>query len=110
MIKGMTVRLQTLTESGTDGFNRTTYEEGWIDVTNVLVGEPTTEDVINSLEIHGKRLAYTLGLPKGDEHDWTDKLVQFWGHTFRTFGEVTQGIEANIPLLWNKKVKVELYE
>ena len=35
--------------------------------------------------------------------------VEFFGQRFRTYGDVTEGIEAMIPLQWNKKVKVERY-
>ena len=38
MIKGITVKLLTLTYKGRDRFNRPTYTEEWVDVTNVLVG------------------------------------------------------------------------
>ena len=36
--------------------------------------------------------------------------VAFFGQKFRAYGSVTQGMEAMIPLRWNKKVKVERYE
>ncbi len=36
--------------------------------------------------------------------------VEFFGRKFRTYGAVTEGIEALIPLSWNRKVKVERYE
>ena len=48
--------------------------------------------------------------PKGDDHVWTDRTVEFFGETFRTIGNPTQGIDELIPLDWNKKVKVERYE
>ena len=64
---------------------------------------------MNELQLYGKRLAYTLALPKGDAHDWHDVTVEFFGQRFRTYGDVTEGIEAMIPLQWNKKVKVERY-
>ena len=35
--------------------------------------------------------------------------LEFFGQKFRSYGAVTQGIEALIPLYWNKKVKVERY-
>jgi hypothetical protein len=79
-------------------------------VDNVLIGEPTSEDVIDALNLTGKHLAYTLAIPKGDTHTWTDRKVEFFGEVFHTIGEPTQGIEALIPLSWNKKVKVERYE
>lgn len=36
--------------------------------------------------------------------------MAFFGQTFRTCGGAVQGIEAMIPLRWNKKVQVERYE
>jgi hypothetical protein len=109
MIKGITVQLLDKVETGKDPFGQSTFEEKVIDVENVLIGEPSTQDIINELNLTGKKLVYTLAIPKGDDHDWTDKKVRFFGQTFQTFGEVTQGIEANIPLAWTKKVKVERY-
>lgn len=76
---------------------------------NRYEGEPTAEDLVNELQLYGKRLAYTLALPKGDAHDWHDVTVEFFGQRFRTYGDVTEGIETMIPLHWNKKVKVERY-
>jgi hypothetical protein len=110
MIKGITVTLHVKAQSGTDGFNRpiTTTED--VEVDNVLVGEPSSEDIIGELNLSGKKLAYTLAIPKGDENTWAGNTVDFFGETFRVIGEPTQGIEANIPLAWNKKVKVERIE
>lgn len=105
----MPVTLYERTQTGTDEFNRPVYSETPVVVENVLVGEPSTEDITNDLTMYGKHLAYTLAIPKGDTHDWTDVCVGFWGQMFRTYGRPTQGIEANIPLDWNAKVKVEQY-
>jgi hypothetical protein len=110
MIRGITIQLYEKTESGKDAFNRPIYTETITDVDNVLVGEPSTEDIVDTFNLTGKRLAYTLAIPKGDTHTWTDRKVGFFGEVFRTIGNPTQGIEANIPLSWNKKVKVERYE
>lgn len=107
---GESIILYNKTEVGTDDFGRPIYEETAEVVENVLIGEPSTEDIINELNISGKRLAYTLAIPKGDAHEWRDRTVEFWGERFRTFGAPTQGIEHLIPLDWNKKVKVEVYE
>lgn len=109
-IQGVTIQLYEKTESGKDAFNRPIYTETITDVDNVLIGEPSTEDIADTLNLTGKRLAYTLAIPKGDTHTWTDRKVGFFGEVFRTIGNPTQGIEANIPLSWNKKVKVERYE
>ena len=109
LLTGITVVLHTRTQSGTDDFNRPIYTDGTVEVEDVLVGEPSTNDITNDLTIYGKHLAYTLAIPKGDTNDWTNTDVEFFGETFHTYGGVTQGIEANIPLYWNKKVKVERY-
>lgn len=109
-IKGIAVKLSVRTQKGIDGFNRPTYEVSQEVVENVLVGEPSAEDVANELNLSGKRIAYTLAIPKGDTHVWEDTEVEFWGMTFKTVGIPTQGIDDNIPLQWNKKVKVERYE
>ena len=109
MIHGTTERLYEKQQIGTDEFNAPVYEEIPVDVHDVLIGEPSAEDVINELQLYGKHIAYTLGIPKGDGHDWADVTVEFFGQKFRTYGGVTQGIEDMIPLRWNKKVKVERY-
>ena len=108
-LKGITITLIDRTQTGTDAFNRPIYSDVEIPVDNVLIGEPSSDDIVNELNLSGKRLAYTLAIPKGDTHDWTNRKVSFWGETFQTIGEPTQGIEDMIPLSWNKKVKVERY-
>lgn len=108
--RGITITLWDKQKAGVDGFGKAVYREMQIHVENVLVGEPSTEDITETYNTTGKRLAYTLGIPKGDTHIWTDRKVSFFGKTFRTFGEVTEGIEELIPLSWNKKIKVEKYE
>lgn len=108
-MRGISITLYTTTQTGTDEFNRPIYAETPVTVENVLIGEPSTDDIANELNLTGKRLAYTLAIPKGDAHDWTDKTVEFFGERFKTIGEPTQGIDHLIPLSWNKKVKVERY-
>ena len=51
-----------------------------------------------------------MGIPKGDENNWENKEVLFFGKKWRTIGIAQQGIESLIPLDWNKKVMVERYE
>ena len=108
-MKGISILLYDKVQTGVDEFNRPVYQDVPITVDNVLIGEPTTEQIVDELNFSGKRLAYTLAIPKGDSHEWTDRKVEFFGEVFRTFGKPTQGIEHLIPLSWNKKVKVERY-
>ena len=108
MITGITIKLYTQAETGKDDFNRPTYTETSVDVYNVLVGQPTEEEILSTMNLTGRRVIYVLGIPKGDTHDWIDKTVEFWGQKFKTIGAPIQGIEEMIPLSWNKKVRVEL--
>lgn len=104
---GITVELLEKTEAGTDAFNHMTFSESWVSIDNVLIGEPSTEEVADTFNLTGKHLEYVLAVPKGDSHVWHDTEVRFWGQRFRTIGYPTQGIDSLIPLDWNMKVKVE---
>ena len=110
MIRGITVTLYEATQTGTDDFGAAVYTETATDVPGVIVTPAAAADVVNDLQLYGKRAVYELCLPKGDAHDWTDKRVSFFGQDFRVFGPAQEYIEANVPLKWNKKVRVERYE
>lgn len=107
-MKGITVRLAVKTEGPPDPLGAPTYTEYWTDVENVLVAPTSSEDLLETFNLTGKRAVYTLAIPKGDGHVWEDTEVRFFGQTFRTIGLATGGIEALIPLSWNRKVQVEL--
>ncbi len=109
MIKGITVLLTQRTQTGTDDFNRPVYEENVVEVGDILVAPAGTEAVVNDLQLYGKHLAYELYIPKADDHDWTDTMVQFFDQRFRTYGMPEQWVGDNVPLGWNKRVKVERY-
>lgn len=108
-MRGITVTLYNRTSDSTDEFNRPIYTETAITVDNVLVGQPTTDEITDTLNLTGKKLAYVLAIPKGDTNTWTDRTVEFFGEKFHTIGEPTMGVEHLIPLSWNKKVRVERY-
>lgn len=110
MIKGETVSLHVKTKTGVDQFNKPIYQDTIVNVNNVLIGQPTSEDNKDALDLYGKKAKYTLAIPKGDSHKWEDTEVEFFGRKWKTFGIPVEGIESNIPLEWNKKVMVEAYE
>lgn len=109
-IKGITVTLIQKEANGTDPFNRPIFKDNKIPIPNVLVSPTSTDDIVNSQELYGKKAVYTLAIPKGDYHQWEDVEVEFFGKRWKTFGSVLQGIDDLIPLDWNKKVMVERYE
>lgn len=106
----MTILLWNKTQTGTDGFGNPVYTWASKTVDNVLVGQPTAEERTSELNLTGRMIEYTLGIPKGNTDNWENQIVEFFGHKFVTFGIPEQGIEANIPLSWHKKVKCARYE
>lgn len=109
-IRGMTVTLIEKKKIGTDPFGAPIYDDVEHDVENVLISPTSTDDVINTLNLTGRKAVYTLAIPKGDDHVWDGQEVRFFGCRWRIIGTALQGIEELIPLDWNKKVTVERYE
>lgn len=109
-IKGITVYIYEKIKEGEDPFGTPIYAESKVAVENVLVSPVSSEDIVNNKDLHGGKAVYTLGIPKGDNHNWRNTSVEFFGEKWQTFGEPLEGIEENIPLMWNKKVMVERYE
>lgn len=107
---GITVTLYEKQKTGEDGFGRPVYTETPVQVDNVLVAQPASEQITDTINLTGKHLVYVLGIPKGDTHIWTDAKVVFFGSAYRTIGEPIEGIEDLIPLAWNKTVRVERFE
>lgn len=108
-IKGITVKLYNQIPQGPDDFGNETYQETEVDVENVLVSPSSSDDVISSLNLYGKKAVYTLAIPKGNTNIWEDQIVEFFGQKYRVYGYVVQGIEDNIPLAWNAKAWCEVY-
>lgn len=113
-IKGQSVILYEATQTGTDGFGAPIFTEEPVTVDNVLIGDPTTDDIVSSADLYGKKIVYMLGIPKGDTHNWQDKKISWqdaYGRTItvKSFGYPITGIEANIPLDWHMKVRCEAY-
>ena len=114
-MRGVTVTLYEQTQTGVDEFGVPIYAETPVNVDDVLVGEPTTDDIAAATALYQKVIRYMLGIPKGDAHDWKDKKVSWsdaYGvtHVCKTFGYPITGVEANIPTRWHMKVRCEDYE
>ena len=112
-LHGITIRLKVTAETGVNPFGEKEFSETWEDVDNVLVGQPTADDMPTQAELQGRRVDYMLAIPKGDAHEWRDTeviLPEPFAGRYRTVGFPVAGIEDLIPLDWNKKVKVERIE
>lgn len=110
MFKGIPVILLEKAQSGVDGFGAPIYSETAVTVENVLVAPASAEDVVDTMNLTGRRALYTLAIPKGDSHSWEGQRVQFFGQTWRVHGLPLSGIDALVPGQWNTKVQVERYE
>lgn len=114
-MRGITVILHAKTQTGTDPFGAPVYTPTDEPVDNVLVGQPTTDDITTSTDLQGKRIDYMLGIPKGDAHDWTDVTVSWtdaYGRTItcETFGFPITGVEHLVPTPWHMKVRCHRIE
>lgn len=109
MIKGITVILYEKQQTGKDAFNTPIYEETAVTVENVLVAPAQEQEILDVLNLTGRKAVYTLAIPKGDTHNWEDRDVEFFGERWHTIGMPIKGIEEMIPLSWNTKVRVERY-
>lgn len=107
-IKGIDVVLHVRTQSGTDAIGNPVYSTEDKTVGNVLVSPTTVDDLVDRARLEGTVELYSMGIPKGDEHVWLENTVSFFGKTWHCYAE-KEGIEANIPLAWNKIVYVERY-
>ena len=108
-MKGTTVQLAVKSAASYDPFGAPIETETLVDIADVLVGQPSESEVTGAMEMYGKKVAYTLGIPKGDTHTWYDTNVYIWGDKYRTIGCPVTGEQANIPLRWGKNVMVERY-
>ncbi len=111
LIKGIPVvlYLQTKTDQ-VDGFGNPIYTETPTTVDNVLVNPISAEAITSDLQLYGRRGEYELCIPKGDQNDWTNCRVDFFGYSWRVYTPSEQWIESMVPLSWNKKVRVERYD
>ena len=109
-IHGIPITLIDKQVVSVDPFGSPVVKDVEITIDNVIVAPATTEDVTSQMSVTGKKISYTLGIPKGDMHDWENKEVRFFGKRWKTVGIPLEGIEELIPLEWNKKVMVERYE
>lgn len=112
MINGMTVIIKKKIQTGTDDFNRPVYTTVDVSVEDVLIGNPSSDDINDAFTQYGKQVAYTLCIPKGDTNTWEDVdvvLPEPFAGTYHTIGYPMAYIPANIPpgVRWNKQIKVE---
>lgn len=109
-MRGITVTLFAEEITGTNEFGEDIYSETAIDVDDVLVSPASDQEILDANNLYGKKAEYTLGIPKGDAHDWENKHIRFFDQDWQSFGIPLKGIDALVPTKWNMKVMVMRHE
>lgn len=109
-LQGIDVQIVTRSRTGEDEFGSPIYEETEETVHNVLVAPLSSQELLETVNLYGKKAVYQIAIPKGDTHVWEDAVVKFFGKRWHVFTLSQKGIDDLIPLGWNDKYQVELYE
>lgn len=110
-IQGIDVKLIPQVKTGTDEYGTDIYADGDpVIVHNVLVAPVSSQQQKEINDLYSKTASYTIAIPKGDTHVWTDQIVEFFGKRWHVFTLPQKGIDAMIPLQWNDQYQVERYE
>lgn len=107
LLKGQKVLLYEKVDTGMDDdFGRPIFDYIPTEVDNVLISPTSDDEIFNDIQIYGKASVYTLSIPKHDEHEWEDTMVEFFGKTWDTFGPLIKYQEELVPGQWNAKIRV----
>lgn len=116
-LHGVTIQILRKVETGTDIFGRPTYEEVSEDVENVLIASPSyitaSKEVVDALNLDGKKVDYWLGIPKGDTHTWEGAKVILpapFSGTYKVIHFPVTGIQDLIPMQWGMNVAIERFD
>lgn len=108
-LRGKTIILYDREQTGTDEFGAPVYRVTPVEVKNVLICPVSSDAVTGETQLEGKRAVYELCIPKANTNVWEDRVVEFLGRKWRTFGIPLDWQEELVPGPWNRKVKVERY-
>lgn len=108
MLKGTTILLHKFTYTEWNAFGEASQpiEEVTV-IEDCLVAPSTAQDMEESMNLFGKRATYVLALPKGNADNFTNNEVEWLGHRFKVVGTPIEGVEANVPTRWHRKVYLE---
>lgn len=109
-IRGISVTLINKVQTGEDSFHAPVYVYTEEEIENVLVAPASSTEILDTLNLTGKKVVYNLAIPKEDTHTWEGQLVKFFGETWRVVNIPERGIDNLIPGDWNQKVQVERYD
>lgn len=109
---GIKITLMDKTQTGENALGEPVYSTTPVEVENVIVAPATSQEILDTQTLTGKKIVLNLGIPKGDTHTWEDRDVvlpaPFTG-TYHTVAFMQTGITDLVPLDWDKKISVERY-
>ena len=106
-ISGQTVTLYERTESGADDFGAPLFTETPVEIADVIVSPASGPEIVDTMNLYGKKAVLSLHIPKGDTHAWRNCNVDIGGTMYHVIGEPIEYMEHMVPLDWNKTVQVE---
>ena len=69
-MRGITIVLYKKEQIGVDAFNRPIYEKKGEEIADVLIAPAQEQEILDTLNLTGRKAVYTLAIPKGDTHEW----------------------------------------
>lgn len=108
VILGETVTVSTPAQAGEDAYGQAVKEWADEDVRNVLVCQPTSDDVASRPE--GDEVTLTLHFPKTYTASLRGCTVTLRGERYTVLGDPVALTEANTPGRWNRAVPVRRVE
>jgi hypothetical protein len=111
MLNRTTVTLYNKVEGAVDEFNRPVEtDSNPITVSGCVVGQPTSDDVTNEMNLSGKRISYWIFIPNGDTHTWENSYVVIGSRKYSTIGIPVESFADMKMIPCNRKIAVEVYE
>lgn len=65
-MRGITIVLYKKEQIGVDAFNRPIYEKKGEEIADVLIAPAQEQEILDTLNLTGRKAVYTLAIPKGD--------------------------------------------
>lgn len=104
----ISVKLFEKVLEGYDGFGVPTYTEQAVIIDKCLVAIGSHNPLANNNTTQVALDTFTIAIPKGDNHDWRNSIVEFnlGGVDFKckTYGDYLLGYEDAMPLMWHKQI------
>ena len=101
-MRGITIVLYKKEQIGVDAFNRPIYEKKREEIADVLIAPAQEQEILDTLNLTGRKAVYTLAIPKGDTHEW-ENSDRNAGSGARSSDPASVEQESESGMLWHRK-------